>query len=1522
MAVESNLIIRSSVPKPDRLTGFLEIKKNLTDIQDKLKVITDKPWTIKVGLDVTGIPDLDKLLNAARNARGGGGTNRVTGFGGGSGGGGGGVGSGNPAPSGRGGRELQTKTIEQRDRETGDIIPVARIVRRRRIVNGREVTTDETTGLTGDDAGLRTRVITDRNLDQPGLRSARSRFIDEQIGSRRKVFAEIQEQGSRGGIPFTVERLEAVTKTAKDAKGNVIALEKEILELNSKTGEASRYPERQLANERLLAKEAKARTTEEDKRLSHQRRTMEFYAEVNRLLSQGAILTEKINATGEKGNRILSAKLALPSTNGISEIASLSNTGTPTSIKSKLLKEKSSGSSSIASLDAEVRRNKDSFQQHASNAISEGFVASAPKITQSFDKFGRAISNVTQEFAKTTQVGLGKYVVTLRQVDDATGKMTETTKTGGAAIRYMGDTFLTAIGKVKLWVAATSAVFIAVSAIKAAATASRQLEENTIFLARVGTRLVAAENGAATAFTTRRKAAQQLTEELLTLATATGADAIASQKAAAVFLRAGQNREETVLSVKAALLAAKIAELEVVDAANLLSAAMLQFNLKARDLLPTLDTLNELSNHYRVTTDDLLQSISRTGSVVEAQGGRLSELGSITAIVSQRTARSGAEIGNAIKTISSRLVSPDVAKSIEEVGVSLRNADGTSRSLSEVLLELRNSFRSLTKAEQDQLTVGIAGVRQRNILISAIEGSIDSVLAEIKILQNAGSAEEEFAESSTTLTSSIQRLSNTLIKFISVTGGPVTTTIKAALDLFQFFISILTSSGGQLVSQVLLFSVAFAGVSRTIKAVHPAVFSLAGNMKALSQSIFVSAASGNATTSVFSRLAVSTRNVASATITGTLAFIKANALTAGATAVLYVLTKQLGAAAAAHATRKAAIETDTQFAEKNVIAVQKQSQATTVAIGAILQQITAIQKLNRVGSTGAKEQIADIEKDVARIAAAADIKIPIGLEFTDKDAVQKFIAAANKKLANNALVESGTLEEANSRRFDSIQNKNQELEDIRSKKRIREQASKSSRGLFFSAVDSGGVIGLAETNLENEAEIRNLASDEKRLLSEIRNVNDEIAETRKKIKELDTARGAFKNVSNDAIQLQTNLVNVIDASVKLDEALKLQSDIGKAFGIGDAKLVTDALRQQNKALSETDAAIVAIEKINNRIPGSLESAHKQYEKQKETVRELLTEVAKLNAESARASLRQNITSIDSLRTNANILKSRAGRGEGLEGVRGLLDLQAERNSLLAQVRARAIAVANGNGLEGGPQAAAQRDAAQENLNSLREKELALAKEVQDTEARIAEQRKKSADEIHRALGDLSTEDKIRFETALNFFEQNPKERITTTDLFNNSAETNNIITKFFANRIDNNPNDPFNQRVASVVRSPEQVALEKEQAALDQVRGGQNTDEFVAARVEGAQAATNKLRELGGELAVQFTEGFISSLSNTDINVDLNKTAASLGNVFDHMITKIDETMAGSINALQKDIDVRFAELKAKPLARQVDKQE
>lgn len=1142
-----------------------------------------------------------------------------------------------------------------------------------------------------------------------------------------------------------------------------------------------------------------------------------------------------------------------------------------------------------------VRGRLSELQDQGYKVVGEG---------QQFNRSKNAFED-TIKLQRVSGNALQGYTVQQVNASIAGRRLNETTLTGAAAWRAVGDSISNAAAKVSVWLAATSLVFATIRGFQALANEIVKLSEGTILLARVGRNLGAD-------FESRQSAAERLTRDFLILTAAIGGSASEAQKAAAVFARAGYNEVEVLQAVKASLLAAQIAELDVVQSAELLAAATFQFNQKAGDILPTLDLLNTYSNNYRVTTNDLLQAISRSGSVIAAQGGRISELGAITAVTSQVTARSGAEIGNAMKTIASNLDRVDTRQMIlEKLGVSLNNLEGESKTYSEILLELDNASRRLSSTEKNQLSISIAGVRQRNILLAQMKNALTIVNAEVSTLlqekgtPTSGDALTEYSQRVKSIGSAIERLQAEAISagvgltapFQEVAKG-VANTLALVLKLLNAYegapaktIGWITAIGAITIGLRALntqYGISIVAISRQISAV---LSGIAADYARTGSTLGLTIAMNRLTTAAIAAAAANLPMIATAT-----------AVAVAIYAVSGAMSKYAEGVALTTAHEKAEIEASDASAR----AAKDKAQAYRIAANALTDYILRLEEYKL--STGKNGEIASAQEGIQKIAATAGVS------------------------------GEGTAEQIQNRIFDKEHEQNverakflrQQIEGEKQLEEIRKRESAHLRYSVFSnrnpapgrsGQEQVGRIVTDFLSITTTAEDQ-IKKDETRIL-ELRKESTDSAQKQVQLQQ-EIEQLEARTQSNLAKQREHRqaMQSLVRAQLQGERQRDRQPFTDAAREIFGGQRFSNQMGEFQQSLKQTEDQYEVLRKLQedfNTPPEDLKKGFDEFNKSLDRTNQLALKLSQTFASSVQGEYGKRIGQAGNLRTQALLIASRRARSEARAS--GLTDPLAESNvtrSALFQniqdnVRRRnQFAGLAQTSINPETRASAAQGAVAANKQILEDTDRLRQLEIQhgitllDVEQKIAAARKQSADEAARALGTLSDEDKLRVVAQAQYFAKNPGAKIGLGQQFLMDSASVGVGQRFFGSHFGEL--EPGSDPLSALLNkggfgmTPDLARAQAEAAAA---RGGL-TDQQILQR---AQAAANRAGQFGNQVAGNAAAnvgipGIAPGGGNFDLRgnlqpkVDLNVNAqqldfAPLMEGFNHaFITIMDEKIA------------------------------
>lgn len=188
--------------------------------------------------------------------------------------------------------------------------------------------------------------------------------------------------------------------------------------------------------------------------------------------------------------------------------------------------------------------------------------------------------------------------------------------------------------------------------------------------------------------------------------------------AAKEFSRQGLSVQETLKRTKDAMILVRLTGLDAAQAVQQLTATVNGFSGSALDTTKILNKLVNVDQNFSVSAKDLTEALSRAGSAAQDAGVSFEEFLAITTAVQQRTARGGAVIGNALKTIFSAVQRDTVVKQLKQLNVQIDE----SQTGMERLVSVAKAVESASPANANKIRELVGGgVRQINIVSAALK---------------------------------------------------------------------------------------------------------------------------------------------------------------------------------------------------------------------------------------------------------------------------------------------------------------------------------------------------------------------------------------------------------------------------------------------------------------------------------------------------------------------------------------------------------------------------------------------------------------------------------------------------------------------------------------------------------------------------------------------------------------------------------------------------------------------------------
>ncbi len=291
------------------------------------------------------------------------------------------------------------------------------------------------------------------------------------------------------------------------------------------------------------------------------------------------------------------------------------------------------------------------------------------------------------------------------------------------------------------------------------------------------------------------------------------------------FFRQGREAADALRLTKTAAEFAKIAAINVNDAANFLTAAINGFNLAASDASRIVDRFAALGASAAASAAEIAIALSKVAPAAASAGVEVDTLMAFVTKGIETTREAPENIGTAFKTIFARMRElTDIGKTVEDgmdvnrveaslrsIGVELRDANGEFRNLDDVLLDVGKRWDGITRNQQAYLATTLAGTRQQTRLIALFE-NFDRTLELIQVSQDsAGVAAIQHAEymqgleaATTRLKTSFQQLITSFVNSDMVVG--FINAINTALELMNTTLAKVVLTVGTLLTAIKLLT--------------------------------------------------------------------------------------------------------------------------------------------------------------------------------------------------------------------------------------------------------------------------------------------------------------------------------------------------------------------------------------------------------------------------------------------------------------------------------------------------------------------------------------------------------------------------------------------------------------------------------------------------------------------------------------------------------------------------------------------
>jgi len=256
---------------------------------------------------------------------------------------------------------------------------------------------------------------------------------------------------------------------------------------------------------------------------------------------------------------------------------------------------------------------------------------------------------------------------------------------------------------------------------------------------------------------------EMFSNQLFDIAKKTATSFDDASKGALEFARQGLGLNESLKRTADALVLVRLTGVNADKAVSALTATVNAFQQSSLTTTEALNKFVAVETKFAVSARDLMDGLGRVGSAAVDAKVSFDELNAMVAAVQQQTGRGGAVIGNALKTIFTRLQRRDTLTALEAFNVQVQDVQGNILPAMQILQNFAKTYDTLTDANKSYLREQVAGVFQANILSAIVKDINSDFQVYNRALTTSAAATNEAATANA-------RLNQTISALISQTG--------------------------------------------------------------------------------------------------------------------------------------------------------------------------------------------------------------------------------------------------------------------------------------------------------------------------------------------------------------------------------------------------------------------------------------------------------------------------------------------------------------------------------------------------------------------------------------------------------------------------------------------------------------------------------------------------------------------------------------------------------------------------------
>lgn len=210
---------------------------------------------------------------------------------------------------------------------------------------------------------------------------------------------------------------------------------------------------------------------------------------------------------------------------------------------------------------------------------------------------------------------------------------------------------------------------------------------------------------------------------------------------------AGWKTEDMLSGIDGIMSLAAADGLDLATTSDIVTDALTAFGLSASDSGHFADVLAKASSNANTNVSMLGESFKYAAPIAGALGYSAEDTATALGLMANAGIK-GSQGGTALRGSLTRLIKPtdDAAALMEQYGLSMTNADGSMKSLGEVMNMLRDKLGGLTEAEQAQVAAQIFGQEAMSGMLAIINASDSDYAKLTDAIYDADGAAQQMAD--------------------------------------------------------------------------------------------------------------------------------------------------------------------------------------------------------------------------------------------------------------------------------------------------------------------------------------------------------------------------------------------------------------------------------------------------------------------------------------------------------------------------------------------------------------------------------------------------------------------------------------------------------------------------------------------------------------------------------------------------------------------------------------------------------